>query len=119
MTDDIEHRLALRYHPIKYIPTEIELQDLLIEELEDIFSKNGVNINNFNLPKKSITYTSDTKNKIIEEEMNYDIDYLEKEANKLYLQLNKRQKDAFQRIIDIVLNNEAVFFLCVWPWRNW
>lgn len=118
MVDDIEHRLTQRYHPIKYCPTEIELQDLLIKELEDIFSKNGVSIINFNLPQKSKRYISDKTNQLIQEEMDYDIDYLEEEANKLYLQLNKEQRYAYHRIIDSVLNNDPFFFLCVWPWRN-
>ena len=53
IVDDIERQLVLKYHPIRYCPTEIELQDLLIEELEQIFYKNGFNRNNFNLPQKS------------------------------------------------------------------
>ena len=110
MIDDIEHRLTLRYHPIKYCPTEKELQDLLIEELEDIFSKNGVNITNFNLPQKSKQHILDLENKLIQEEMDYDTNYLEEEANKLYLQLNMEQRQAYHRLIYSVLNNEPSFF---------
>jgi alpha-galactosidase/6-phospho-beta-glucosidase family protein len=118
MIDDIKHRLTLKYYPIKYCPTEEELHDLLIEELDDIFSKNGVNINNFNLPQKSKQYTSDRSNQLIEQEINYDIDSLQEEANKLYLQLNNRQKEAYHQIIDSILNNKPNFFF-VRPWRNW
>jgi RecG-like helicase len=110
MIDDIKHRLTLKYYPIKYCPTEEELHDLLIEELDDIFSKNGVNINNFNLPQKSKQYTSDRSNQLIEQEINYDIDSLQEEANRLYLQLNNRQKEAYHQIIDSVLNNKPNFF---------
>ena len=53
MVDDIERQLVLKHNPIRYCPTEIELQDLLLEELEQIFYENGFNINNFNLPQKS------------------------------------------------------------------
>ena len=42
--------------------------------------------------------------------MNYDIQYLEEESNKLYSQLNKRQKEAFHEIVDSVLNNRPQFY---------
>jgi hypothetical protein len=41
MTDDIEKYLAEKYYPMKYIPPETEIQDLLLQELEEIFSRNG------------------------------------------------------------------------------
>ena len=110
MINDIVHRLTLRYHPIKYCPTEKELQDLLIEELEDIFSKIGINITIFNLPQKSKQYILDLENKLTQEEMDYNTNYLEEEANKLYLQLNMEQRQAYHRLIYSVLNNEPSFF---------
>jgi DNA replication protein DnaC len=47
---------------------------------------------------------------LIEEELNYNVNTLEEEANKLYLQLNKEQKDAFHYIVNSVLNKEPNFF---------
>lgn len=44
MIDDIQKQLELRYYPIAYCPTETELQDLLLEKLEEILSRNGHNI---------------------------------------------------------------------------
>ena len=42
--------------------------------------------------------------------MNYDTHYLKEEANKLYLQLNTDQKQAFHQIVDSVLNNNPQFY---------
>lgn len=118
MVDDIEKQLILKYYPINYTPSEIELQDLLLDELEDIFSKNGQQINNYNLPRRSSHHILDPSNRLIQEEMNYDIKHLEEEeANKLYLQLNKEQKEAFHQIIDSVINSKSRFYF-VWSWRN-
>ena len=65
MVDDIEHYLAKKYYPIIHSPNEKELQDLLLDELEHIFSKNGINMYNYNLPQKSTQYTLDTNNQLI------------------------------------------------------
>ena len=54
MIDDIERQLIDRYYPVTYCPTEVELQDLLLEDLELILAKNGVTINNYNLPQRSM-----------------------------------------------------------------
>ena len=110
MVDDIEHRLTMRYYPMIYHPTDTELQDLLSQELEDILSKNGANIKNYNLPHKSNTHNAYSVNRLIQEEMAYDTESLEEEANMSYLKLNQSQKDAFHQIVNSVLHNEPKFF---------
>jgi hypothetical protein len=52
MFDDIEKHVALKYHPIKYIPAKSEILDLLLNELESVFTKNGQQINHYNLPQR-------------------------------------------------------------------
>jgi type II secretory ATPase GspE/PulE/Tfp pilus assembly ATPase PilB-like protein len=52
----------------------------------------------------------DITNRLIQEEINYDTKYLQKEANKLYSQLNTEQRQAFHEIINTVLNNKAGFY---------
>jgi hypothetical protein len=52
LTDDIEHKLTLKYYPTEHQPSYIQIQDLLLEELEEIISKNGSNINKYNMPRK-------------------------------------------------------------------
>jgi hypothetical protein len=93
MTDDIERQLIKKYEP--YSPIDIELHDILLEELEGIFSKNGIYMYHYNLPHKSAQYHIHANNKLIEEELNYDFDKLEKEFNQLYQQLNNDQKMRF------------------------
>jgi hypothetical protein len=94
MVDDIEKNVALKYYPIKYVPSESEIFDLLFGELESIFIKNGQQISSYNLPRKSKLQQIDITNRLIQEEINYDTKYLQKEANKLYSQLNTEQRQA-------------------------
>jgi chromosomal replication initiation ATPase DnaA len=114
MTDDIEKQLIMKHYPIKYFPTDIELQDLLLLELEEIFSKNGMSINNYNnLPKRTTRCLKEKQNHFIDEELIYDTDNLEVQANKMYLQLNDEERHAFHEIIDSVLSNKPnFFFIC-------
>ena len=93
MTDDIQHYLINKYHPVAYTPTDTELQDMLLQELEEIFSKNGIYMYNYNLPQKSSQYKSDVNNQLIQEELNYDCNELEVQSNKLYQQLNNDQRN--------------------------
>jgi hypothetical protein len=98
MTDDIEKQLIMKHYPIKYFPTDIELQDLLLLELEEIFSKNGMSINNYNnLPKRTTRCLKEKQNHFIDEELIYDTDNLEVQANKMYLQLNDEERHASMR----------------------
>jgi len=76
-----------KFHPVAYYPKDTELQDLLLQELEDIFFKNGINMYNYNLPHKNMQYKLDINNNLIQEELNYDRNKLEEEANILYRQL--------------------------------
>jgi len=110
MKDDIERQLIDRYYPVTYCPTEVELQDLLLEDLELILAKNGVTINNYNLPQRSLQYRSNMSNHLIQEELDYNIHYLEERAKKFYQQLNKEQKEVFHSIVNSVINKEPNFF---------
>ncbi|KAJ1272975.1 hypothetical protein BS78_06G244600 [Paspalum vaginatum] len=110
MIDDIEKQLASKYYPAKYTPSQNELQDLLLAELDDIFSKNGQQMAHYNLPQRSISHGIDTNNRLIQEEMNYDVQYLEEQANKLYSQLNIDQIQAFHEIVNSVLHNSPEFY---------
>jgi hypothetical protein len=68
MTDDIEHHLINKYHPVIYRPTDKELQDILLQELEEIFSRNGISMyKNYNLPQMSSQYKMDINNQLIQE----------------------------------------------------
>jgi signal recognition particle GTPase len=113
MVDDIELQLIIKHHPIKYYPTDIELQDLLLVELEEILIKNGKSIKNYSLPQRTTQCFLQKDNRFIDEELSYNIDYLEEQANKMYLQLNEEQRHAFHEIIDSVLHNKPNFFFII------
>jgi len=72
MSDDIERYLVHKYQPVIYTPTDEEVQDKLLEQLEEIFAKNEISMYTYNLPHKTIQYRIDENKKLIEEELNYD-----------------------------------------------
>ena len=112
MSEDIEHDLKLQYHPFVYNPTESELHDPVLAEIEQLLSRNGISITKYNLPERTTSPKIIATNHFIEEELNYDIVKLEYEANILYNQLNTGQKEAFHKVIDSVLRHEPnIFFI--------
>jgi hypothetical protein len=111
-SEDIEHHLKLQYHPFVYNPTESELHDSVLAEIEQLLSRNGINITKYNLPERTTSPKIIGTNHFIEEELNYDTIKLEYEANILYNQLNTDQKEAFHKVIDSILRHEPnIFFI--------
>jgi len=110
MTDDFKFVLEQKYHPIKHHITDNQLRDMLLDDLQYILSRNGIQITTFDLPNRSIEYNNRYNNRLIEEETSYDIDKLEEEANILYQQLNTEQKNAFNIIVESVLQNKPGFY---------
>ncbi|RCV06619.1 hypothetical protein SETIT_1G177200v2 [Setaria italica] len=108
--DNFEHELEHKYHPIKHHITDNQVRDMLLDDLQYILFRNGVQITTFDLPNRSIEYNSRYNNHLIEEETSYDIDQLEEEANILYRQLNTKQKVAFNTIVESVLQNKPGFY---------
>jgi len=51
MSEDIEHDLKLQYHPFVYNPTESELHDSVLAEIEQLLSRNGISITNITYQK--------------------------------------------------------------------
>ncbi|KAG2661478.1 hypothetical protein PVAP13_1KG506713 [Panicum virgatum] len=79
--------------------------------LRNLFATiNGQNIHNYNLPYRSQCSKVDIHNQLIQEELCYNVQHLEEEANKLYSQLNKDQKVAFHQIVQSVLDNKPKFY---------
>lgn len=83
---------------------------MLLNDLEYILSKNGIQIKMFNLPPKTYNCIDFCPNRLIEEEMNYNTNKLEQEANIMYNFLNTDQKNAFHKIVNDVLNNKSGFY---------
>jgi len=110
MTDDFKFVLEQKYHPIKHHIIDNQLRDMLLDDLQYILSRNGIQITTFDLPNRSIEYNNCYNNRLIEEETSYDIDKLEEEANILYQQLNTEQKNAFNSIVESVLQNKPGFY---------
>ncbi|KAG2596891.1 hypothetical protein PVAP13_5KG209907 [Panicum virgatum] len=94
--------------------TPSQLRDLFVTMLTFCDLKdereNGQNINNYNLPYRSLCSGLDIHNQLIQEELCYNVQHLEEEANKLYSQLNKDQKDAFHQIVQSVLDNRPKIY---------
>jgi hypothetical protein len=99
MVDDYTYDLEHRYNLMHYSVTDAELRDMLLADLECALSINGAHINMFNLPPRTFPNMDTDNNRLIEEELNYAINHLEQEANRLYLFMNNDQKNAFHTII--------------------
>jgi hypothetical protein len=87
-----------------------DLRDHLLDTLGTLFNRRGTDINDFNLPRKSVITSSNFTNSLFDEELSYDESTLLQESKNLILQLNDKQRHAFDCIAVVVLLNKQAFF---------
>jgi hypothetical protein len=97
-------------HPT-YEMSDGDLRDHLLDTLGTLFNRRGSNINDFNIPRKSVITSSNFTNCLFDEELSYDESTLLEESRNIILQLNNEQWHAFDCITYAVLLNKSSFFL--------
>ena len=96
-------------NPAFYLP-EKDLKDFLLDDLSELFLKNGSRIEDFNLPKKIGSSHRSSGNCLVDEELSYNTSELLLESETLMASLNNEQLEAFYSITETVLNNKPGFF---------
>ena len=84
----------------------------MLYELEKLLNINSSSLKNFNLPLPTGSLIEDLNNKLLREELNYDINKLKEENLILVQNLNNEQKYIYEKIIDSVQSqNQKLFFI--------
>jgi hypothetical protein len=97
------------HHPT-YQMSDNDLRDHLLDTLEDLLTRRGSSINNFNLPIKCSDISPNSSNRLFDEELCYNTDIVMTESKNMTSQLNKEQCHAFNCIVNAVLSNKPGFF---------
>lgn len=110
LADDLQYHTRLALQNPNYVVPVMILQNRLLEELEIVFNKNGASINAYGLPNKTSTTERVLENKLIQEELSYDVDQLQHEVPSLFARLNADQRSTYMSIVSCVLIGLPGFF---------
>ncbi|XP_071695229.1 uncharacterized protein [Rutidosis leptorrhynchoides] len=103
LSDDILHkkRIQLRYPDM--ILTEAQIQNYCLVEIQMLLNKNGKALSDFpDLPQPDPSLISHLDNRLIREELNYNIQELKAIHDSLYSSLNPDQLKVYESIIGAV-----------------
>jgi hypothetical protein len=102
LCDDIQYNYRqLLNHPT-YELEEKEIQNHLLGDLAELFSKCGGNIHDFNLPSRSSSSEQPCENRLVNEELYYNTQDMLIESETLLPKLNHEQLEVFNIITDVV-----------------
>ncbi|KAJ1264872.1 hypothetical protein BS78_08G035200 [Paspalum vaginatum] len=93
----------------QYRLPDAELRDCVLDELSLLFARNGARIKDHALALRSSPAEFAHGNRLIQEELSYDITHLLVDSEKYISSLNPEQLHAFQSIVTAVLNNSPRF----------
>ncbi|OMO58886.1 DNA helicase [Corchorus capsularis] len=108
--DDIMHRVhSLIALPSVDIP-DAQLKNLVLSELERLFNKSGSSLSEHDLPLPDKSIASDVNNRLIMEELRYDTTQLCHEHNALLKELNTKQKQIYEAVLEAVDKSDGQMF---------
>ncbi|XP_020111449.1 uncharacterized protein LOC109726322 [Ananas comosus] len=106
LMDDIGYKLQkLLDIPNLKIP-DAELKNHLLLELEILFNKNCSSLHEFNLPLPNRNLFEQTNNRLIREELSYNIEQLQNEHVELVKGLNDEQEIIYNAVVQSVFGNK-------------
>ncbi|XP_023741779.1 uncharacterized protein LOC111889853 [Lactuca sativa] len=92
---------------------EDQIKNLFLFEIEQILLRNNSSLKKFTrMPLPDIDYVSSSNNRLISEELDYDIPNLKNEFDRLSIALTSKQQNIFDDIMTAINNNEGgIFFV--------
>ncbi|XP_066384732.1 uncharacterized protein [Miscanthus floridulus] len=109
LADDIQYQFRDMIGNQNYQMPDNDIRNRLLDDLTALFAKSGSNIHNFNLPHRTSAFGSSSTNRLVEEELSYDVLCSSDQSN-LLSSLIDEQIAAFNSIVHRVTNEEPGFF---------
>jgi hypothetical protein len=113
LSKDILHRerRILRYEDLRL--SNSELQNYALCDIERLLNKNARSLREFEtMPYLKTLLLNQSNNRLLQEELNYDMTFLVEEHIKLLNSLNYEQRKIYDAVIGSVTdNNGSVFFV--------
>ncbi|XP_057421492.1 uncharacterized protein LOC130715411 [Lotus japonicus] len=106
LSEDILYNKRRLFHHFGLQLTEQQIQTYCLIEIEKLLIKNGKQLIDYDgmpLPEKSAIEALD--NRLIREELNYNIQELEEEHERCHPLLNEQQREIYNHVIDAVTSN--------------
>lgn len=112
MSEDIAHCLQRIYNLQHYQVPEEQIKDQTLSTIKLLFKANGTLVTQFNLPLPTSNIYYSSVDRLLMEELEYNINYLKVEHEKLFTQLNAEQNDAYDKVLEaVVTGNDGFFFV--------
>ena len=113
MTNDILHRIRHLFNNSNFQIPQTELYNYILYELEKLLNLNSMTLTNFNLPLPTGSLINDLNNKLLQEELNYDVKELKEENLILVRNLNSKQLYIYEQILQsTTVQENNLFFIC-------
>lgn len=109
-TDDIHRKIQSIIQLPLYIVPEQHLKNHVLVEFDNLFTKNGASTSDYGLPKPDLSLLSKVKNRLLAEEMAYDVAKLKNEHDTMIKQLNGEQKHIYDTVIRSVYDRTGECF---------
>ena len=99
--------------------TEEQTQNYCLVKLQELLHKNGKSLSDFaDLPQPNASLLTNLDNRLIREELSYDMKKLKAEHQKLFASLNTEQRTIYDKVINSVHQKNRRFYLCIWSRRH-
>ena len=109
LADDIQYQFRDMIGNQNYQMADNDIRNHLLDNLTALFAKSGSNIRNFNLPHRTNASAASSGNRLVEEELSYNV-ACSSDQSDLLSSLNDDQIVAFNSIVNRVTNEEPGFF---------
>ncbi|XP_022031084.1 uncharacterized protein LOC110932031 [Helianthus annuus] len=98
---------------------EYQIKNLTLLKIEKYLISNGSSLRRFvTMPYPDDNSLRDASNRLINEELSYDVDEVQAEFNRLHQSLTDEQRVVFDEIMEAVVGRKGGFF-CLWLRWNW
>ncbi|XP_052626960.1 uncharacterized protein LOC128133528 [Lactuca sativa] len=90
-----------------------ELKNLTLFEIQQILLRNNSTLKNFkNMPYPDVESVSSSNNRLITEELDYDVPVIKNDYDRMFLALTDEQRNIFLNIMSVIQENKGgVFFV--------
>ncbi|XP_055961830.1 uncharacterized protein LOC126681473 [Mercurialis annua] len=101
-SDDIEYNLRRDFGLPNLFITDDRLKNLVLIDLERLINRNGYSLSDYNLPMPNESVMHDSTNRLLVEELSFDLLEMKTKHDKMLTTLNHEQKNIYDAVVSSV-----------------